>query len=105
MTEPTVFGYNPATQNLQVGGEAGAEAVAPIDTLLTYVRTAVQEENQALADKFDSILILLNAFFPALLKAIPKEVVLDSGAVVGELAPELNAELANISSDDKRRYG
>ena len=105
MTEPTVFGYNPSTQNLQVGGEAGAEAVAPIDTLLGYVRTAVQEENQALADKFDSVLILLNAFFPALLRAIPKEVVLDSGAVVGELAPELNAELANISNDDKRRYG
>lgn len=105
MTQPTVFGYNPSTNHLQAGGEAGAEAVAPIDTLLGYIRSAVQEENQALAEKFDSVLILLNAFFPALLKAIPKEVVLDSGAVVGELAPELNAELANISNDDKRRYG
>ncbi len=65
----------------------------------------MQEENQALADKFDSILILLNAFFPALLKAIPKEVVLDSGETVGILAPKINEELANISSDDKRRYG
>lgn len=105
MTQPTVFGYNPSTNHLQAGGEAGAEAVAPIDTLLGYIRSAVQEENQALAEKFDSVLILLNAFFPALLKAIPKEVVLDSGAVIGELAPELNAELANISNDDKRRYG
>lgn len=103
MTEPTVFGFNPSTGNAQVGGEAGAEAIAPIDMLLGYVRTAVQEENQALAEQVQSIISLLNAFFPILLQRIPKEVVLDTGAVVGELTPAINEELGNISDDDERR--
>ncbi len=40
LTQPTAFGMN--GNNLMVGGEAGAEAVAPIDTLLGYVETAVR---------------------------------------------------------------
>ena len=105
MTEPTVFGFNPSTGNAQVGGEAGAEAIAPIDMLLGYVRTAVQEENQALAQQVESIIVLLTSFFPVLLQRIPKEVVLDTGAVVGELTPAINEELGNISDDDERRRG
>jgi len=38
---PTIF--NTANQGLQGVGEAGKEAVAPIDTLMGYVRTAVNE--------------------------------------------------------------
>lgn len=47
MTEPTAFGLN--GDRLMVGGEAGAEAIAPIDTLLDYVVQAVRtvmSENQ-----------------------------------------------------------
>lgn len=40
LTQPTAFGMN--GNNLMVGGEAGAEAVAPIDTLMGYVETAVR---------------------------------------------------------------
>jgi len=43
MEEPTVFGRN--GNNLMVGGEAGAEAIAPIDVLQDYVRQAVAEAN------------------------------------------------------------
>ena len=39
--QPTVFGMN--GPNAMVGGEAGPEAVAPIETLMDYVRTAVAE--------------------------------------------------------------
>ncbi|MEK5486804.1 phage tail tape measure protein [Lysinibacillus sp. FSL M8-0355] len=38
---PTIF--NTANQGLQGVGEAGAEAVAPIDTLVGYVKTAVND--------------------------------------------------------------
>ena len=41
MNQPTIFGMN--GPNAMVGGEAGPEAVAPIDTLMDYVRTAVAE--------------------------------------------------------------
>lgn len=41
MHQPTVFGMNGS--NAMVGGEAGPEAVAPIETLMDYIRTAVAE--------------------------------------------------------------
>ncbi|MGU8337161.1 phage tail tape measure protein [Clostridium perfringens] len=41
MHKPTIFGMN--GPNAMVGGEAGPEAVAPIETLMDYVRTAVAE--------------------------------------------------------------
>lgn len=44
LTKPTVFGQN--GNSLMVGGEAGKEAVAPIDTLMGYVRQAVAEANE-----------------------------------------------------------
>ena len=56
MTEPTAFGINPNTGSVMVGGEAGAEAIAPIDTLLGYVRTAVSEENLGLLEVLHQML-------------------------------------------------
>jgi len=41
MTKPTIFGM--MNGRAQVGGEAGPEAVAPIDVLMGYVRKAVSE--------------------------------------------------------------
>lgn len=56
MTEPTVFGYNPATQKKMVGGEAGAEAIAPISTLQSYIAEAVQAQNSAFAAEMSNIM-------------------------------------------------
>ena len=47
LTDPTIFGLNPFTGNAMVGGEAGAEAIAPIDTLKQYVTEAVNEAGSA----------------------------------------------------------
>lgn len=44
LTKPTIFGFTPSTGQWQLGGEAGKEAIAPIDTLQQYVRAAVAEE-------------------------------------------------------------
>jgi hypothetical protein len=43
MTEPTAFGINPANGKTMVGGEAGAEAIAPIETLKQYIMEAITE--------------------------------------------------------------
>ena len=45
LKKPTAFGINPTTGKTMAGGEAGPEAVAPIDTLLGYIRTAVNESS------------------------------------------------------------
>lgn len=45
MTDPTIFGFNPHTGSAMVGGEAGAEAIAPIDVLQGYVAQAVASQN------------------------------------------------------------
>ena len=43
LTRPTIFGYTPSTNTFHMGGEAGAEAIAPIDVLQGYVRAAVAD--------------------------------------------------------------
>ena len=54
LTKPTIFGM----QNGQLlgGGEAGKEAVAPIDVLQGYVSSAVAAQNERLAEILDKIL-------------------------------------------------
>ncbi len=50
LTQPTLFDYDPSTGRAKVGGEAGAEAVAPIDVLQGYVSEAVASQNYALVE-------------------------------------------------------
>lgn len=54
LKSPTIFGMD-KQGNLMGGGEAGAEAVAPIDVLLGYVRTAVAEVMDAMTFNLDSV--------------------------------------------------
>lgn len=56
MLEPTAFGINPKTGNTMVGGEAGAEAIAPIETLKQYVAEAVAGQNAELVSVLNLIL-------------------------------------------------
>lgn len=56
LNDATMFGLNPFNGKAMVGGEAGAEAIAPLDTLLGYIRTAVAEQNASLIQSLkDSI--------------------------------------------------
>jgi len=81
------------------GGEAGAEAIAPIDVLQGYVRAAVRMENEGIRATMIEQTRLLMDF---LARSIPQSVVLDTGAVVGELTPALDAGLANRWNNTKR---
>lgn len=94
MTKPTAFGYNPATGNVMAGGEAGAEAIAPIDTLLDYVRTAVKDENRGTEDVLTRILAILAEYLPGMANM---KLVTDTGALVGALAPEMDNRLGDIT--------
>jgi hypothetical protein len=85
--QPTIFN---TPLGLQGVGERGAEAVAPITVLQGYVAEAVRAENAAII----RTLIEQNRNMQDFLKrTIPQAVLLDSGALVGELTPAMDAQL------------
>lgn len=96
LTTPTIFGYNPETGQLRGGGEAGDEVVSGKETLLNLVRQVVATENAAMAERLDTLISMLSEFFPELFTNLNRAVVLDSGALVGEIAPEMDEELGRI---------
>ena len=58
MTRPTIFGFNGS--NLMAGGEAGAEAILPIDKLKDYIADTVEDKMNvvnlgALADAIEKL--------------------------------------------------
>lgn len=59
LNDPTAFGIN--GNNLMVGGEAGAEAIAPIDVLQGYVAEAVASQNAGLVAALEKILLAIMA--------------------------------------------
>ncbi len=99
MTKPTAFGINPATGNIMAGGEAGAEAIAPITVLQEYIRRAVSERDAGLNSVLNGILELLNRYLPQL---AGMQLVLDTGTTVGALAAGMNTRLGEISRRDER---
>ena len=99
LTKPTAFGLNPQNGKLMVGGEAGDEAIAPIDQLLGYVRTAVNESNGKMAEVIQNIFDLLILWLPELANT---QMVLDTGALVGEIASPINTALGKISTNKDR---
>ncbi|MFD2305998.1 phage tail tape measure protein [Enterococcus termitis] len=58
LTKPTIFGRN--GNQLLGGGEAGKEAIAPLDQLMGYIRTAVAEQMQGSSG--DEIHLHINAY-------------------------------------------
>ncbi len=97
LDRPTIFGSIGNT--LLGGGEAGKEAIAPIDTLLDYVRSAVMLENEGIRKTLIEQNRILIDF---LSRSMPHGVMLDSGALVGELTPSIDAQLSNRLRNAKR---
>ena len=86
--QPTIFS---TPLGLQGVGERGPEAVAPIAVLQSYVAQAVRQENEGII----RTMIEQNRNMQDFLKrTIPRGVTLDSGALVGELTPAIDAQLA-----------
>ena len=94
--KPTIFSTNAGLQGV---GEAGAEAVAPLDKLLGYVATAVRSENEGIIRTLIEQNEILIDF---LRRTMPTMVKLDSGALVGEMIPAVDMGLANRWEHSKR---
>jgi len=99
MMEPTAFGINPSSGKMMAGGEAGPEAIAPIDLLKEYIADAVEERDGQLFDVISAILDLLREYLP---KCGDMKMVLNTGELVGRLAQPLNEELGWIRHKRER---
>ena len=98
MTQPTAFGYNPMTGNAMVGGEAGAEAIAPISTLQKYVSDSVKQETGNLSTSVDRLYDMVNSYLETVLQNMDKNIVLDTGALVGGTIRQIDKQLGNRSN-------
>ena len=90
LTKPTIFGHIGDT--LLGGGEAGKEAIAPIDVLQGYVTSAVKGENR---ETGRIIIEQFGLMMDFLRENMPKQVQLDSGEMVGALLPAMDVGLAD----------
>lgn len=97
LTKPTIFGMSGNT--FLGGGEAGKEAIAPIDTLKTYVREAVRTETNGMIEAYIHEIDRLIDF---LRRVIPKEVRLDTGEMIGALAPGIDRALSDRLAHSQR---
>ena len=105
MNKPTAFGYNPMTGNAMVGGEAGAEAIAPISTLQNYVSDAVRSQNSNLEYYFEKLIDLLGVYLPGIKDSMDRPVVLDSGQLVSGIASKMDAKLGDLATGKSRYRG
>lgn len=87
--QPTIFN---TPLGLQGVGERGPEAVAPIAVLQRYVAEAVRQENAGI---IRTIIEQNRNMQDFLRRTMPQAVLLDSGALVGELTPAMDAQLAD----------
>ena len=100
LDKPSIFGVN--GNNLMVGGEAGKEAVAPIDTLQTYVKDAVRSEMGLMESYLMRLVETVDEYLPK--AAEGKNLVLDNGALVGAMAGNIDYAMGNINRR-KERWG
>lgn len=96
LNSPTLFGISP-TGKAMVGGEAGAEAVAPIDTLMSYVSAAVKNETDNLNYNIQKLISMLSDYMPQIVNGIDRPLVLDTGAIVGGIARNMDGKLGDIN--------
>lgn len=97
--EPTIF---PTLDGLKGVGEAGPEAVTPVSALQDYVGTAVEAKTSGINDRLDRLADLLAQFFPKMLDASQKSVVLDSGQLVGATIGKINEQLGDLQRYNAR---
>lgn len=95
-TEPTLFNYNPLTGSAKGAGEMGDEVMIGKNTMLGMIQQAVTSENGALAQRVEQIIDMLSQFFPDALNAMNQTMVLDTGVLVAQTAPAMDAELGKI---------
>lgn len=98
LDSPTIFGFNQATGNMMGGGDGnGTEVVSGANTLMNMIQGAVSTQNEATVYYLQRLIEILASYFPQILENMNREVVLDSGALVGSLAVPMNTALGKVA--------
>ena len=100
--QPTIFGINPSTGNAMIGGEAGAEAVAPIATLQGYVQEAVRAENAGVMELLSEILAAIRDYFPQLVAVSGHDIKINGRTLAKLIASDMSRELGSLQSKARR---
>lgn len=101
-SDPTIFGYNPMTGTAMGAGEAGDEIMYGKSNLMRDISVAVGSQNDAVIDRLERIKDVLEDFISEAIPRMDKDIVLDSGALVGATAPAINVALGNIARREGR---
>ena len=96
MNQPTIFGYNAKSNQFLAGGETGSETVVGTQSLMSMIRTAASERDNALAQSIDDWFEKLFALFEEWFPEFRGQLVLDTGTLVAETAPAMDEELGMI---------
>ena len=92
MTSPTIFGMNGSS--LMAGGEAGPEAILPLKGFYTKLENMLDSKlNMSTMEKYLAV-IANNS---------DKGIYLDSGTLVGKLAPGMNRQLSVLAAQEVYR--
>lgn len=96
--QPTIFATPKGFQGV---GEAGKEAITPISTLQAYIDESVNRRNQDLVSGLENqvsrLISFMEGYFPT-----QYNLMLDSGILAGQLAPEMDYRLAEIYTHSTR---
>lgn len=101
MTKPTIFDMNPVTGKAKAGGEAGNEIMYGHANLMNDIREA--SGTSGLAEIIES---WMNRMFDLMMEYFPQfanmQMVTDTGALVGELAPRMDTALGKRMNHKER---
>lgn len=93
MESPTMFGIN-SMGEVMAGGERGSEVVSGTDTLMRMIAQAVASQNGNVVEAVYGLRDVLLHYLPQLANM---QLVMDSGAIVGELAEEIDYRLGKLA--------
>lgn len=96
LNQPTIFGMN-ANGQLMGAGEAGSETIVGTGSLLEMINGAVRSETSTLNAQFEKLISMLAVFFPEIIKLSKKEIYLNGDTFIGELLPEIDSKLGDLT--------
>lgn len=100
LDSPTIFGMSGG--RLLGGGEAGEEVVSGAGTLMDMIRGAVRAELGDMTRQMESLNGTVSGYFPQVLKAMDRKIVLDTGVMVGGMAAEMDEALGRLALSRRR---